>query len=181
MLPIPNLSALATLAFAASAAVAQHVQPRQPNIVFILTDDQDQQLGSLDYMPYVQKHFVKEGTYYRKHFCTIAICCPSRVSLLTGQAAHNTNVTYVVPPHGESRIMLRIVLWIQGIPLTSHLAGGYPKFVSQGYNEKYLPVWLQDAGWNTYYTGKLFNAHSTDNWNNPFPKGWTGSDCKFPE
>lgn len=56
--------------------------------------------------------------------------------------------------------------------------GGYPKFVSQGYNDKYLPVWLQDAGYNTYYTGKLFNAHTTDNWNNPFPKGWTGSDCK---
>ncbi|GKT45743.1 arylsulfatase [Colletotrichum spaethianum] len=153
MLPVPSLSTLATLALGASAVVAQTVQQRQPNIVFILTDDQDEQLGSLDYMPYVQKHFVKEGTYYRKHFCTIAICCPSRVSLLTGQAAHNTNVTYVTPPHG-----------------------GYPKFVSQGYNEKYLPVWLQDAGYNTYYTGKLFNAHSTDNWNNPFPKGWTGSD-----
>ncbi|KAK1594236.1 sulfatase [Colletotrichum navitas] len=153
MLPIPILSALATLALSATTVVAQDVQQRQPNIVFILTDDQDQQLGSLDYMPYVQKHLVKEGTYYRKHFCTIAICCPSRVSLLTGQAAHNTNVTNVVRPHG-----------------------GYPKFVSQGYNDKYLPVWLQDAGYNTYYTGKLFNAHDTGNWNNPFPKGWTGSD-----
>ncbi|TID07624.1 Arylsulfatase [Colletotrichum higginsianum] len=153
MLPVPSLSTLATLALGASAVVARTVQPRQPNIVFILTDDQDEQLGSIDYMPYVQKHFVKEGTYYRKHFCTIAICCPSRVSLLTGQAAHNTNVTYVTPPHG-----------------------GYPKFVSQGYNDKYLPVWLQDAGYNTYYTGKLFNSHDVDNWNNPFPKGWTGSD-----
>ncbi|KAK1635042.1 sulfatase [Colletotrichum phormii] len=153
MLPIPSLSTLATLALGASAVVAQNLQQRQPNIVFILTDDQNEQLGSLAYMPSVQKHFVKQGTHYRKHFCTIAICCPSRVSLLTGQAAHNTNGTYVTPPHG-----------------------GYPKFVSQGYNNKYLPVWLQDAGYNTYYTGKLFNSHSIENWNNPFPKGWTGSD-----
>ncbi|KAK1705628.1 alkaline-phosphatase-like protein, partial [Colletotrichum acutatum] len=141
MLPNLSLSTLATLALGATAVLAWNVQQRQPNIVFILTDDQDEQLGSLDYMPYVQKHFVQQGTYYRKHFCTIAICCPSRVSLLTGQAAHNTNVTYVTPPHG-----------------------GYPKFVSQGYNDKYLPVWLQDAGYNTYYTGKLFNSHSTENW-----------------
>ena len=34
--------------------------------------------------------------------------------------------------------------------------GGYPKFVSQGFNDAYLPIWLQEAGYNTYYTGKLF-------------------------
>lgn len=59
--------------------------------------------------------------------------------------------------------------------LTSH-PGGYPKFVNQGLNENYLPVFLQEAGYNTYYTGKLFNAHNTDNYNSPFPAGWTGSD-----
>lgn len=53
--------------------------------------------------------------------------------------------------------------------------GGYPKFVSQGLNEKYLPVWLQSAGYNTYYTGKLFNAHSVDTYDSPFAAGWTGS------
>ena len=54
--------------------------------------------------------------------------------------------------------------------------GGYPKFVQQGFNENYLPVWLQSGGYNTFYTGKLFNAHATDNYNSPFPAGWTGSD-----
>lgn len=54
--------------------------------------------------------------------------------------------------------------------------GGYPKFVSQGFNEAWLPVWLQDAGYNTYYTGKLMNGHTVDNYNSPFPKGWNGSD-----
>jgi N-acetylglucosamine-6-sulfatase len=55
-------------------------------------------------------------------------------------------------------------------------AGGYPKFVSQGLNENYLPVWLQEIGYKTFYTGKLFNAHSVSNYNNPFPAGWTTSD-----
>lgn len=59
---------------------------------------------------------------------------------------------------------------------TDKQLGGYPKFVKQGLNEAYLPIWLQEAGYNTYYTGKLFNAHTTDNYNSPHPAGWTGSD-----
>ncbi|KAK6062553.1 Arylsulfatase 3 [Seiridium cupressi] len=130
------------------------LQPQsRPNIVFILTDDQDLHMQSLDYMPHVQKHLINQGTSFKRHFCTTALCCPSRVTLWTGQAAHNTNVTNVSPPYG-----------------------GYPKFLSQGYNDKYLPVWLQEAGYNTYYTGKLFNAHSVGNYHSPHASGWTASD-----
>ena len=53
--------------------------------------------------------------------------------------------------------------------------GGFPKFIARGYNDAYLPVWLQNAGYNTYYTGKLFNAHHVDNYDAPFVKGWNGS------
>ncbi|KAI1372803.1 Arylsulphatase [Hypoxylon crocopeplum] len=110
-------------------------------------------MDSLDYMPFVHKHLIDHGTLFRRHFCTTALCCPSRVTLWTGKAAHNTNVTNVLPPYG-----------------------GYPKFVSQGLNDKYLPVWLQESGYNTYYTGKLFNAHSVDNYDSPHAAGWTASD-----
>ncbi|KAI0016854.1 alkaline-phosphatase-like protein [Xylariomycetidae sp. FL0641] len=125
----------------------------RPNIVLVLTDDLDQQLRSMDYMPLVKKHLVERGTFYRRHYCTTALCCPSRVSLLTGKAAHNTNVTDVKAP------------W-----------GGYPKFVRQGLNDNYLPIWLQNLGYSTYYTGKLFNAHTVDNYHRPFAAGWNGSD-----
>jgi N-acetylglucosamine-6-sulfatase len=73
----------------------------KPNFILIMTDDQDLLLDSLDYQPAVNKHFTKEGTFFKRHFCTIAVCCPSRVSLLTGKAAHNTNVTDVSPPYGK--------------------------------------------------------------------------------
>ena len=43
-------------------------------------------------------------------------------------------------------------------------------------NSQYLPIWLQEAGYQTYYTGKLFNAHTVDNYDAPFPAGWNGSD-----
>lgn len=53
--------------------------------------------------------------------------------------------------------------------------GGFPIFVKNGHNENYLPVWLQDAGYNTFYTGKMFNAHTLWNYDKPHLKGWTGS------
>jgi arylsulfatase A-like enzyme len=77
------------------------LKTRSPSIVFFLLDDLDYQLQSLDYLPFVQKHLVEKGTLYEKHFCTTALCCPSRVSLWTGKAAHNTNVTDVNPPYGR--------------------------------------------------------------------------------
>jgi hypothetical protein len=73
---------------------------KAPNVVFILTDDQDLHLDSLSYMPLLKQHIFDEGTFFQRHFCTIAVCCPSRVSLWTGKAAHNTNVTDVMPPYG---------------------------------------------------------------------------------
>lgn len=74
---------------------------KKPNIVFILTDDQDLHMDSLDYVPLIQKHLINQGTLYKRHFCTTALCCPSRVSLWTGKQAHNTNVTDVNPPYGK--------------------------------------------------------------------------------
>ncbi|KAL5588473.1 hypothetical protein FOBRF1_015001 [Fusarium oxysporum] len=110
-------------------------------------------LNSVSYMPKLKEHIIDKGTSFVNHFTTTAICCPSRVALWTGKQPHNTNVTDVNPPYG-----------------------GFPKFVSQGLNENYLPVWLKEAGYNTYYTGKLFNAHTINNYNSPYPAGWTGTN-----
>lgn len=96
---------------------------------------------------------MSEGTSYNQHYCTVALCCPSRATLWTGRAAHNHNVTNVSPPHG-----------------------GYPKVVSQGVNDENLFVWMQEARYNTYYVGKLWNFHTVDNYNAPYAKGFNGSD-----
>jgi N-acetylglucosamine-6-sulfatase len=144
-------------------------QHEKPNIVVILTDDQDLHMDSVDYMPLLKKHVIDHGTFYKHHFCSTAICCPSRVTLWTGRNAHNTNVTDVFPPYGE-------YFQIVSRPELISLSGGYPKFVAQGFNKDWLPLWLQSAGYSTYYTGKLFNAHTIENWNSPHPSGWTSSD-----
>lgn len=46
----------------------------------------------------------------------------------------------------------------------------------EGVNDDYLPIWLQNGGYNTYYAGKLWNQHSSTNYNNPPAKGWTATD-----
>ena len=56
--------------------------------------------------------------------------------------------------------------------------GGYPRFIEEGFNQQYLPVWLQEASYNTYYVGKLMNGHSISTYDNPRSAGWNGSDCK---
>ncbi|KAJ3545879.1 hypothetical protein NM208_g2294 [Fusarium decemcellulare] len=146
---LPQLATVIGLVASAAAAT----QTTKPNIILILTDDQDVHMQSMDYMPRLQKYMADEGTLYKRHYCTTAVCCPARVSILTGKLAHNSNVTDLIPPYG-----------------------GYPKFISQGLNDNYLPVWLQGAGYNTYYTGKLFNSHTTANYDKPHAAGWTSSD-----
>ncbi|KAH7129004.1 alkaline-phosphatase-like protein [Dactylonectria macrodidyma] len=139
-----------SLAFLATLAAASKTKP---NIILVLVDDQDVHMQSLEHMPLLKKQMADEGTLFKSHYCTTSICCPARVSILTGKLSHNTNVTDVVAPYV-----------------------GYPKFISEGLNSNYLPIWLQEAGYSTYYTGKLFNAHTVENYNNPYAAGWTSSD-----
>ncbi|CAK7212291.1 hypothetical protein SBRCBS47491_001413 [Sporothrix bragantina] len=148
-----NLAAALTALAGLPAAVQAVAASSRPNIILVLTDDQDTHMNSLDHMPLLQKYLINEGTTFTKHYCTVAICCPSRVNLWTGQLAHNTNVTDVIPPFG-----------------------GYPKFVTEGYNDNHLGLWMQESGYNTYYAGKLFNHHTVDNYNAPYVRGFTGSD-----
>lgn len=119
---------LALAGFTTQSLGQQQQQPlyatAKPNVVFILTDDQDAHLGSLDNMPYVKKHLLDKGTHYRSHYCTTSVCCPSRVTLWTGKLAHNTNVTDVNPPHGGCTTHA-IVIWRYAYP--------YQRWLSQIY------------------------------------------------
>ncbi|GKT61402.1 hypothetical protein ColTof4_01483 [Colletotrichum tofieldiae] len=153
--------ALALMLYAVAALAFQSEREQIPlalsnerkNVVIILTDDQDATMDSVAYMPRLKEHIIDQGVSFANHFTTTAICCPSRVSLWTGRQPHNTNVTDVDPPYG-----------------------GFPKFIAQGLNDAYLPVWLQDAGYATYYAGKMFNSHTVNNYNAPFMAGWTANN-----
>ena len=98
---------------------------KAPNVIVILTDDQD--VASLGVMRHVQGEIAKNGTTFTNSFATVPECCPSRVTLLTGQFAHNHGVLSNEPPDG-----------------------GFDAF----HDDNYLPLWLQQAGYRTGYVGK---------------------------
>lgn len=65
---------------------------KRPNVVFILTDDQrSDALGCMGHphlkTPHIDR-LAREGVLFKNHFCTTALCSPSRASILGGLYAH---------------------------------------------------------------------------------------------
>ncbi|KAK8001114.1 Arylsulfatase [Apiospora marii] len=128
-----------SLAGAVSAAAGDVTRP---SIILIMSDDQDRRLGSTDFQSVLHREIFSQGVEFVNHFATTAQCCPSRASLLRGQAAHNTNVTNVHAP-----------------------GGNYDKWHMAGLDEDYLPHWLKKAGYKAEYVGKFLNGYNVVNAN----------------
>ena len=105
----------------------------RPNFVVIVTDDQ--RWDTLDVMPAVQRLLVAGGVTFRNAFATTPSCCPSRVSILTGQYSHHTGVF-----DGSS----------------GNAPGGAPAFE----DGSSLATWLDDAGYRTGLVGKYLNDYA---------------------
>jgi N-acetylglucosamine-6-sulfatase len=141
--------AAAALSFAALAAAPAAAAP-PPNIVMIIADDLDTSVWdtalNLGYLPHIRARMIGQGTTFNNTFAALAVCCPSRVTYLTGQYPHN---------HGVLR---------NGGP-----QGGFASFTS---DDNTLAVWLQQAGYRTGLIGKYLNNYSLDNGRIYIPPGW---------
>jgi N-acetylglucosamine-6-sulfatase len=132
---------------ASSSTTAAKAPAKAPNVIVILTDDQD--AASLRVMRHLKDELAKKGTTFANSFATFPECCPSRVTLLTGQFAHNHGVLSNQPPDG-----------------------GFNAFD----DNNYLPLWLQRAGYRTGYVGKYLNGYGFAALGNDpgyVPPGWT--------
>lgn len=118
--------------------------PEDPNIVFILTDDQT--VENMRYMPRTRELLGDKGTTFENAFVTNSVCCPSRASILRGQYMHNHNIRGAKPPNG-----------------------GWQKFRDLGHDESTIATWLQDDGYRTTYVGKYLNVYRDTTY---IPPGW---------
>ena len=137
-----GLIAAALVAAAIPASAAAKAPAERPNVVVIMTDDQD--FRSMPVMPKTRRLIGAAGVTFDRNFVNYPLCCPSRATFLTGQYAHN---------HG--------VLW------NNFPDGGY-KLLD---GSETLPVWMGRAGYRTIHIGKYLNEYGEDD-PTEVPKGW---------
>ena len=159
---------ICALYLCASAVIPHTAATSKPNIIFLLTDDQDLTLGSLEYMPRLNKLLREEGMEFLNCFVPTSLCCPSRATILRGQYCHNTKVY----DNG-------------GLSNSTYLSGGYEKFVAEGLESSTIASQLKEAGYETFLLGKYMNGYGShythvpdgwDHWYGMFKATDTGFD-----
>ncbi|HEY9643240.1 MAG TPA: sulfatase [Coleofasciculaceae cyanobacterium] len=121
---------------------------RPPNILFILTDDLD--LHELEVMPKLKSLLIDQGVSFAQYFANVSLCCPSRVTTLSGQYAHNTHVL----TNGGTN-------------------GGFETFHERNGEQSTLATWLQAQGYRTALIGKYLNGYPNTVGLRYVPPGWT--------
>jgi hypothetical protein len=81
----PILLAVLLASAQPASGSSSHTAKAKANIVFLLTDDQDRQLGSMAALPSVEKYVTGRGVNVSNMFVNTPICCPSRSTLFSGR------------------------------------------------------------------------------------------------
>jgi arylsulfatase A-like enzyme len=118
-----------------------------PNIVLVLLDDLE--VEAFRFMPRTQALIADSGATFDSAFVSAPLCCPSRVSLLRGQYAHNT-----------------------GVLANAGREGGFEAAYRLGVERSTLATWLADAGYRTAFVGKYLNNYPDRANPRYVPPGW---------
>jgi N-acetylglucosamine-6-sulfatase len=144
---LPAVVALAcTTSDGARAAAAVAAEQAKPNIVLILTDDED--VAIHEFMPKTRALLERRGVRFENFFVSYSFCCPSRASILRGQYAHNTQIVGNELPYG-----------------------GFEKLHERGLERSTVATWLRDAGYHTALLGKYINRYVPET--DGVPPGWS--------
>uniref|UniRef100_A0A8D0G8E3 N-acetylglucosamine-6-sulfatase n=1 Tax=Sphenodon punctatus TaxID=8508 RepID=A0A8D0G8E3_SPHPU len=146
------LAVLAAWQLALGVAAVGEGRRSRHNIVLILTDDQDTEIGGMTPMKKTQALIGQLGASFTNGFAVTPLCCPSRSSILSGRYPHNHLVR------------------------NNSLDGNCSSPAWQQYQEPFTyPVYLQKQGYQTFYAGKYLNKYGDPKAGGVehIPMGWT--------
>jgi arylsulfatase A-like enzyme len=124
-------------------------RPNGPNVILIVTDDEDADAESIAAMPRLKSYLTDQGTTFANSFVNVPLCCPSRSSILRGQYAHNHGVLSNHKPRGS-----------------------FERFHALGSERSTVATWLQAAGYRTVLLGKYLNGYPSPLDPTYVPPGW---------
>lgn len=122
------------------AASGSSAPSGQPNILFVLADDQ--RADSAQCMAKLHSLIGSNGVNFSLNFAATPLCCPGRSSILTGKYAHN---------HG--------VITNGDINEGATKVNGAEAFKDKGNEQLAFVKWLQAAGYRTALFGKYLNGY----------------------
>lgn len=112
----------------------------RPNVLLIITDDQNLAEVNRRYMPQTMRLLGDEGTVFEEFVVASPVCCPSRVTTLTGTYPHNNGVF-------SNR-------------------NGWARLADERNN---LGSWMQRAGYRTAWIGKFLQGYKNATGNASIP------------
>ncbi len=122
-----------------------------PNVVLILTDDLDSELGGDEPLTKTRGWINDNGVDFSNAFVNVPVCCPSRSSLLTGLHQHN---------HG-----------VVNNSISGDCSG---ETWRQGPERESFASYLKGAGYVSFYGGKYLNQYGFEEGGGieHVPNGW---------
>ncbi|KAM3833331.1 N-acetylglucosamine-6-sulfatase [Vipera latastei] len=152
--PLVCLLVLVSTAWVGAEAGAAGLSgERKPNVVLILTDDQDVCLGGMTPLKKTNALIAEMGLTFSNAYVPSALCCPSRASILTGKYPHNHHV------------------------VNNTLEGNCSSKSWQKIQEPYtFPALLKsECGYQTFFAGKYLNEYGAEDAGGlgHVPPGWS--------
>ncbi|XP_010745082.1 glucosamine (N-acetyl)-6-sulfatase (Sanfilippo disease IIID), b [Larimichthys crocea] len=147
----PAAATLLTLLSALLTCCVRCAEPSKPsNIILILADDQDVQLGGMTPMKKTRTMIGEAGATFVNAFTVTPLCCPSRSSILTGQYPHNHEVR------------------------NNSLSGNCSSPLWQkGPESEAFPTYLLKQKYQTFFAGKYLNQYGKKDGDvSHVPPGW---------
>ncbi|XP_067635791.1 N-acetylglucosamine-6-sulfatase-like [Eurosta solidaginis] len=122
----------------------------KPNILLILSDDQDLTLEGMTPMRQVLQLVGNAGATFGRAYTSSPLCCPSRATLLSGMYAHNHGTTNNSVSGGCNGHRWRTKIESQALPVLLRDDGGYETFFAGKYLNEFYGERVPH-GWTHFY------------------------------